>query len=144
MTVEPVDELLAVEAIKKLRARLARLLDTKQWDEFGECFALDAVLEAPEADLRLEGRRAIVRGVSAGMAEVRSVHHLHAPEIGITGPDTAEGVWAMADRLERATDDGPAVTNGYGHYHETYTRGENGWRVQSFRLVRLRIEGTQL
>ncbi|MBI0293347.1 nuclear transport factor 2 family protein [Streptomyces sp. PRKS01-29] len=28
-----------------------------------------------------------------------SVHHGHMPEIEITGPDTASGIWAMEDLL---------------------------------------------
>lgn len=137
---ELVDELAAIESIKKFRASVARFLDTKQWEEFGQCFATDAVLEAPEADLRWEGRETIVRGISAGMREVRSVHHLHAPEIEITGPHSATGVWAMSDSLERVTPEGVTVINGYGHYNETYSRGSDGWKIQTFRLTRLRID----
>ncbi|AZG45903.1 Bile acid 7-alpha dehydratase [Gordonia insulae] len=139
-TVDVLDELRDVESIKRLRARVARCLDTKQWSEFGDCFTEDAVLEAPEVNLRWQGRDQIVQGISSGMNGVRSVHHLHAPEIELTGVDTATGVWAMSDSLERTSPDGPVIVNGYGHYRDTYVRDGGRWRVRSLRLERLRID----
>lgn len=137
---DQLQELWTIESIKRMRARVARFLDTKRWDEFGDCFTDDATLEAPEANLRWEGRTGIVRGISAGMDGVRSVHHLHAPEIEITGPDSATGVWAMADSLERTSPQGPTIMNGYGHYVEDYERQDGEWRIRSLRLERLRID----
>ena len=139
-TDERVQELWAIESIKKMRARVARFLDTKQWDEFGDCFTADARLEAPEAGLCWEGQTEIVHRVSAGMNGVRSVHHLHAPEIEITGPDSATGVWAMSDSLERTSPQGPKITNGYGHYIEGYERQNGKWRIRLLRLERIRID----
>ncbi|MFF0814907.1 nuclear transport factor 2 family protein [Rhodococcus sp. NPDC003318] len=137
---DQLQQLLAIESIKRMRASVARFLDTKRWDDFGDCFTVDATLEAPEANLRWEGRAAIVQGLVAGMGEVRSVHHLHAPEIEITGPDSATGVWAMSDILERDSPAGPTTMGGYGHYHENYERQDGVWRIRSFRLERLRID----
>lgn len=139
-TLSELEELRAVESIKRLRARVARCLDTKRWAEFGDCFTADAILEAPEVGLRWDGRDAIVQGVSSGMNGVRSVHHLHAPEIEITGADTATGVWAMSDSLERTSSDGTAIVTGYGHYWDTYVRSGDRWRVRSLRLERIRID----
>ncbi len=133
-------KLWTVESIKQMRARVARFLDTKRWDEFGNCFTDDATLEAPEADLRWEGRARIVQGISVGMDGVRTVHHLHATEIEITGPDTATGVWAMSDVLERVSPQGSTITNGYGHYVEHYELQDGLWRIRSLRLERLRID----
>lgn len=133
-------ELWTVESIKRMRARVARFLDTKRWEEFGDCFTVDATLEAPEVGLRWEGRAGIVQRVSAGMDGVRSVHHLHAPEIEITGPDSATGVWAMSDSLEHASSQGPTIMNGYGHYVEQYECQDGQWRIRSMRLERLRID----
>jgi hypothetical protein len=30
--------------------------------------------------------------------------------------------------------------HGYGHYHETYVRLADGWRIKSIRLSRLRVD----
>ena len=37
----PDESLLAIEQIRQLKARYFRLLDTKQWDEWGEVFTVE-------------------------------------------------------------------------------------------------------
>jgi hypothetical protein len=32
--------------------------------------------------------------------------------------------------------------HGFGHYHETYRRLEDGWRIQTSTLTRLRVDIT--
>jgi SnoaL-like domain len=43
------EQLLAIEAIKQLKARYFRCLDTKDWAGFLAVFAPDAVIDASEA-----------------------------------------------------------------------------------------------
>ena len=134
------DRLVATEAIKQLKARYFRTLDTKAWDDFGEVFASDAVLEVPEAEMTTEGRAAIVAAVSAALVGTTTVHHGHTPGIDVTGPDTARGIWAMSDYVEwPAPDGGDRVgLRGYGHYHEEYVRTDGRWYIRRSRLERLR------
>lgn len=131
-----------IEAIKRLKARYFRLLDTKQWEAWGEVFAADVRMEVPEAAVELDGRDAVVSGVSAALAGTRTVHHGHMPELERTGPDTARGVWAMEDYVEwPEADDGTRVgLRGYGHYHDEYVREGGEWRIARTRLERLRID----
>lgn len=140
---DAVQQLLDLEALKRLKARYFRLLDTKQWDEWGQVFASDAVLEVPEADVVECGRAAIVASVSGALTGTTTVHHGHMPELELTGPDTARGIWAMFDYVEwPAVTDGPrSGLQGYGHYHEEYVREEGEWRIARTRLVRLRMDG---
>ena len=131
-----------IEAIKRLKARYFRLMDTKRWDEWGLVFTTDCVMEVPEADMVSVGRAEIVRAVSTLLEGVRTVHHGHMPEIEVTGTDTARGVWAMFDYVEWP----PAETgervglNGYGHYLEEYAREDGEWRIARTRLERLRVD----
>lgn len=131
-----------IEAIKRLKARYFRFLDTKQWDAWGDVFAIDCVLEVPEADGVSRGRGAIVHDVSSALEGTQTVHHGHMPEIELTGPDTARGIWAMSDYVEwPANDDGSRVgLRGYGHYVEEYVREDGEWRIARLRLERLRID----
>ena len=46
-----VQRLIDIEAIKQLKARYFRAIDRKEWDELGQVFAPDAVLEVPEANM---------------------------------------------------------------------------------------------
>ena len=64
------------------------------------------------------------------------------PEIEITSPTTAKGIWAMEDVL-RWPEGAPMKTlQGYGHYHETYERVDGRWLIKSLRLSRLRVDVT--
>jgi uncharacterized protein (TIGR02246 family) len=135
--------LLAIEEIKRLKARYFRTLDHKDWDGFGQVFAEDAVLDVPEADMVEHGRDAIVAAVSRAMKRTTSVHHGHMPEIELTGPATARGTWAMFDFVEWSRPDSgeQAGLVGYGHYLEEYVREADGeWRIARSRLERLRVD----
>jgi len=142
VTVDLVRRLLDVEEIKRLKARYFRALDRKEWDAFGAVFARDAVLEVPEANMVERGRDAIVASVSAAVAGTRTVHHGHMPEIEITGPDTARGIWAMFDYVEWPPSDAGERRGlqGYGHYLEEYVREDGEWRIVRCHLARLRVD----
>ena len=132
-------ELDDIEAIKQLKARYFRCMDTKAWDELREVFAEDV-----HVDMEAEGggvqdsRDEFLTMLRANIEDVSTVHHGHMPEITLTSPTTATGVWAMEDKLWWP--DGAPIKHlhGYGHYHETYTRTDAGWRIQSMTLTRLR------
>ena len=126
-----------VEAIRQLKARYFRLMDTKQWDAWRQCFTEDAVLQTlPNPEEKFVGRDEIVSRVSELLADSVTVHHGHMPEIEITGPDTATGIWAMYDQVDM-----PALTlRGFGHYHDDYAKQEGGWRIRHSRLTRLHLD----
>ncbi len=133
-----------VEAIKQLKARYFRFLDTKQWDRWADVFTEDAVLDHPaNRPTPLRGRREIVATVSTNLAEMVTIHHGHMPEIELLDSDHAKGIWAMYDRLIGPTPDGngQARYEGYGHYIERYVKGEDGqWRIAHLHLRRLHLE----
>jgi uncharacterized protein (TIGR02246 family) len=131
-----------IEDIKRLKARYFRTLDQKDWDAWAQVFASDAVMEVPEVDMVLHGRDAIVESVSAALAQARTVHQGHMPEIELTGADTATGTWAMFDYVEwPRSESGERVgLQGYGHYVESYVREDGAWRIARTRLVRLRVD----
>jgi 3-phenylpropionate/cinnamic acid dioxygenase small subunit len=125
-----------IEGIRRLKARYFRLMDTKQWDEWAELFVDEARLRyGPDADEVLNGRSAIVGGVSQALADAVTVHHGHQSEIEIVSTDEATAVWAMADDVAL-----PGLRlRGAGHYHDVYRKEPDGsWRIVSSELVRLR------
>jgi hypothetical protein len=130
---------LDIEAIKQLKARYFRMMDTKDWDGLAAVFTSDV-----EIDMSGEGA-AVTHGVEdylpflrSNIEDVVTVHHGHMPEIELTSPSTASGIWAMEDHL-RWPDGAPiAALHGFGHYHETYRKTAEGWRIASMRLTRLR------
>ena len=136
------ERLLAIEAIKQLKARYFRTMDTKDWEGFANVFARDALIEVPEADARREGRAEIAAFVSGSLVGATTTHHGHMPEIELVDDEHARGVWAMFDYVEwPPQDDGTRIgLQGYGHYHEEYVREDGEWRIARTKLVRLRVD----
>jgi ketosteroid isomerase-like protein len=138
-----------IEAIKQLKARYFRYMDTKQWDKWGDVFTEDAELVNPQSrDVPLKGRAEIVRVVSTNLENVTSVHHGHMPEIELLGPTEARGVWSMFDLLigvrKSRADAGEVRLEGYGHYVESYRKDDDGrWRIARLQLMRLHTQTTQ-
>ncbi len=140
---DSLQRLVDIEEIKQLKARYFRFLDTKQWDDWGQVFATDVVMEVPEANMVTTGRDEVVARVSAALEGTQTAHHGHMPEIEITGTDTARGTWAMFDYVEWPRNEAGERQglNGYGHYHEEYVREHGTWRIARTRLERLRVDG---
>ncbi|HXY94187.1 MAG TPA: nuclear transport factor 2 family protein [Acidimicrobiia bacterium] len=140
------ERLLAVEEIKQLKARYFRCMDTKDWDGYAAVYAADAVLDVsgesgvPDGEGVIRGGTAIAEYVKGQVDPVTTVHHGHMPEIEITSPTTATGIWSMEDMLRWPEDAPIDWMHGYGHYHETYEKVDGEWRIKSCRLTRLRVD----
>jgi hypothetical protein len=130
--------LLAIEAIKQLKARYCRYLDTKDWAAWRALFTDDFVSDTSEAGGKLiVGADDFVAFTRKGIGRPAqaTAHQVHAPEIELTSATTARGVWALQDVVRF----GPGVTLvGYGHYHETYENVAGQWLIKSSKLTRLR------
>ncbi len=139
--------LLAIEEIKALKARYFRCMDTKDWDGFAALFTIDASLDVsgemrPEKsdDGVVRGRSAIAAFVQNAIDAVTTVHHGHTPEIEVTSPTSATGIWAMEDMLRWPPGAPVRALHGYGHYHDTYVRLDGRWLIASTTLTRLRVD----
>jgi hypothetical protein len=130
--------LLAIEAIKQLKARYCRYLDTKDWAAWRAIFADDFVSDTSEAGGKLiVGADDFVAFTRKGIGRPAqaTAHQVHAPEIDLTSASTARGVWALQDVVRF----GPGLSLvGYGHYHETYENIAGQWLIKSSKLTRLR------
>jgi hypothetical protein len=130
--------LLAIEAIKQLKARYCRYLDAKDWAAWRAIFADDFVSDTSEAGGKLiVGADDFVAFTRKGIGRPAqaTAHQVHAPEIDLTSASTARGVWALQDVVRF----GPGLSLvGYGHYHETYENIEGQWVIKSSKLTRLR------
>lgn len=127
-----------IEAIKQLKARYCRLLDTKQWDAWKDVFTEDFVSDTSEASGKVvKGRDefiAFVRG-TLGQPFQTSAHQVAMPEIELTGNGTAKGIWALEDYVDFT----PVLgLHGQGHYHETYVKTNGQWRIKTSKLTRIR------
>jgi hypothetical protein len=144
-----IDKLLAIEEIKQLKARYFRCIDTHSFDELRTVFASDGVLDVTKALLDpvhgmpdgikagkpISGAEKIVESASRAMRNAQSAHHGHEPEIDFTSDTTAKAIWPMEDvvKMKRVS------FRGFGHYFETYEKGDEGWRIKTSELTRLRV-----
>jgi len=129
-----------IEAIRRLKARYFRLMDTKDWDGMREVFTDDVVIDTAEAGGQ------VARGADEFMAFLRealgdavTVHQGHMPEIDLTSETTATGIWALNDIIIWSSG---MRLDGYGHYHETYEKSHGEWRIKSSKLTRLHTDFT--
>lgn len=131
------DQLRDIEQIKQLKARYFRCMDTKQWEDFAEVFTRDATLRWGEGEGDVfQGRTEIVERLRHILREAITVHHGYMPEIEITAPGQAHGIWAMSDRIEHPK----YRLVGRGHYTETYRIEDDAWRIAATHLTRLTAE----
>ena len=156
-----IDRLLAIEEIKQLKARYFRCMDTKDWAGMQAVFTLDAVIDSSEALMARDqvtgqplggaqpdeqwlvtGAAKFVSGLKETLAGVTTVHHGHMPEIEVTSPTTAHGIWSMEDMLRWPPGSQMTELHAYGHYTETYERVDGRWLIKTLRLTRLRVDLT--
>ena len=131
--------------LERLKSRYFRCIDTKDWDRLRELCTDDmvfymeqSVLPATDQPISVGGD-AFVRNVSRILRTAVTVHHGHMPDIELTGPRTAHGVWSMFDWVDDAERN--TAIKGYGHYHEDYEKGDDGqWRIKVMRLTRIRVD----
>lgn len=153
---DQLDRLLAIEEIKKLKARYFRCVDAQDAEGFANVFTPDGVLdmrfvnEAPNlagtgpasaaSTAVLEGRAAIVKAVKAVRGLWISAHHGHMPEIEFESDNRATGIWSMEDFVVNVPGTPEFKIHGRGLYHETYERLQTGWHIKYSKLTRLHLQ----
>jgi uncharacterized protein (TIGR02246 family) len=141
------ERLVAIEAIKQVKARYYRFLDTHDWDAFEGVFTEDAVLNVQVETRILQSEEGIYRGratirafAEKAIAGAITIDHALLPEIEILSEDTATAIWAQEDRVFWP-DGGPnKQLHGHGYDYETYRRVDGKWLIASTKLVRLRTD----
>ena len=129
-----------LEAIKQLKARYCRTMDTKDWSAMRQVFTDGVTMDTTESGGGVvTGADDFMAFLENAIGSVVTVHHCHTPEIELTSAGTATGIWAMEDMLRFPTG---MELHGFGHYHETYEKHDGAWRIASSKLTRLRMDLT--
>ena len=103
-----VDDLVELEAIKRLKYRYLRCLDQKLWDDIETCFTTDATASYGGGAYQHDGRDSIMEFLrtSMGSESMLTSHRCHHPEIDLDGdratvrvsaPSGTPGVWTSVD-----------------------------------------------
>lgn len=149
-----VERLLAIEAIRQLKARYFRCMDQKDFAGLAETFAPDASFGARYAKgvpddgdgaslrgFRVSGRDAVMERITARIRTADIMHHGHMPEIEVLDAASARGTFAM-ESSHWAVEDGrvTALVRSFGYYHDTFTCADGRWRIQTSDLVLVRAD----
>ena len=87
-----------LEAIRQLKARYFRTMDTKDWDGMRQVFTDDLAIDTSEAGGALvTGADEFMAFLQEVLADAVTVHQGHMPEIELTSATTATGIWALND-----------------------------------------------
>ncbi len=125
------NELLEIEAIKRLKYKYFRCLDLKLWDEMRDCFVEEATSAYGDGKYSFNGREQILKFLKEFMDRptVLSAHHGHHPEIDLTSATTAVGIWALADVFIDL--DANITLRGAAFYRDEYVKVNGKWRIKS-------------
>ncbi|UDY23745.1 nuclear transport factor 2 family protein [Nocardioides sp. Kera G14] len=127
-----VEQVPDLEQIKQLKYRYVRLLDTKDWDGFSECFTEDAT--GDYAGLVFANRSDLVDYMRTNLpAGILTMHQVHHPEITVSG-DEATGRWYLQDKV--LSDAFRFALEGAAFYEDRYTRTPTGWRIAHTGYIR--------
>ncbi len=145
------ERLAAIEAIRDLKAKYWRGVDTGDGALVRSILAEDCVLDFrgccadPTSGVDfLPEMNVVMRGSESWQAQALegyvTSHQGHQAEIDVTGPDSATAIWTFTDRFFYPPGMKYSCFTGYGYYHETYAREAGGWKLAATRITRLWVE----
>lgn len=163
-----VDELFAVEAIKRVKITYANSADRHDWERFTSVFTPDAVFDESDLPTPLKpysqepvdeeiasylrsfasgvewpitGRDAILAQHEGVSPDHMMVHHLLNPEIDVVSATEARAMFRFESHHWFPAGGPVHYMHNFGAYHETYAKLDDGrWYIASLRLERRRVE----
>ena len=124
------EDLIEIEAIKRLKYRYVRLLDTKQWDEMETLFVPHATASYSDGKYAFDSRDAIMAFFrdSMGSTNMLTSHKVHQPEIELLTFSTARATWALDDVVVHL--DYNITIRGAAFYSDEYVRMDGEWLIK--------------
>jgi hypothetical protein len=126
------EELADIEAIKQVKYRYLRALDTKRWDDFADTLAADVIGDYGSSvgeEHHFTNRVDLVNYMRKSLGPaVITEHRVTHPEITVSG-DEASGGWYLQDRVIVA--DVNFMLIGAAFYRDRYRRTEDGWKISA-------------
>ena len=120
----------AIEAIKRVKYRYLRALDTKHWDDFADTLTEDIVGDYGSSlgqEHHFTNRTELVEYMRTSMpAGVITEHRVTHPEITVDG-EVAEATWYLQDRV--IVPEYNFMLFGAGFYHDRNRKTPDGWKI---------------
>jgi hypothetical protein len=121
-----------IEAIKQVKYRYLRALDTKDWDTYADTMTEDVTGDYGPSlgqELHFTDRPALVDFMKTSLpASIITEHRVTHPEITVDG-DEATAIWYLQDRVIAA--DFNFMLIGAAFYRDTYRRTADGWKISA-------------
>ena len=121
-----------IEAIKQVKYRYLRGLDTKHWDDFADTLTDDVAGDYGPSlgkELHFTNRHDLVDFMRTSLGPgVITEHRVTHPEITVDG-DEATGTWYLQDRVIVAEFNFMLI--GAAFYRDRYRRTPDGWRISA-------------
>ncbi len=123
------NQLVEIELIKRCKYKYLRLLDQRRIDELREVMTDDCTASYSDGEYCFDGLDDILDFLvgTIGSAAFLSSHTCHHPEIDLTGPDTATGIWRLEDQV--VIGDYDVKINGAAFYEDRYVKTADGWKI---------------
>lgn len=146
--VSATDRMTAIEEIHQLKARYIRCMDLKDWTCWEAVFASDFHFKAGTVEWHSAKEMVHATRLTGLFDRVKTVSHASMPVIEVLSPTTARGTW-LCDFLHYwpagvgKSQGGEIVTPGHwnhtdGYYHDTYTKVNGRWLIQSEEIESIR------
>ncbi|MDA8047429.1 MAG: nuclear transport factor 2 family protein [Actinomycetota bacterium] len=123
------EDLVEIEAIKQVKYRYLRAVDTRDWDLLASTLTEDATSAYSSGKMSYEGRDAIIGFLKESMPErdMLTSHKVHHPEIELTGPDTATARWGLEDVVIMVS--AGLNLRGAAYYEDKMVKLDGQWRI---------------
>lgn len=117
-----------LEAIRRLKYRYMRCVDTRDWGGLARCFTRDATTNYG-GKYRFSGVDAIMDFLKKNdVPGVITMHQVHHPEIELTGEETARATWALQDYVINLPRDWSL--HGTALYDDEYLKVDGEWKIK--------------
>ncbi len=119
-----------LEDIRTLKHRYFRAVDTADQALLADVLCEDVAIHFRGGNyvVKLTGRAAMVDFIANTFnTSLVAMHHGHLPEITLTGPDSAEGIWSLEDVVIKLTT--REYIAGSAIYRDHYRRKADGWKI---------------
>jgi uncharacterized protein (TIGR02246 family) len=122
-------DLVEIEAIKAVKYRYLRAVDTRDWDLIATTLTEDATSAYSSGKLSYNGRDAIIEFLSSSMPpeDMLTSHRVHQPEIELTSPTTANARWALDDVV--ILQSAGINIRGAAYYDDKLVKVDGEWKI---------------
>jgi hypothetical protein len=122
-------DLVEIEAIKAVKYRYLRAVDTRDWDLIATTLTEDATSAYSSGKLSYNGRDAIIEFLSSSMpaGDMLTAHRVQQPEIELTSPTSADARWALDDVV--IFQSAGITIRGAAFYEDKMVKVDGEWKI---------------